>query len=161
MNTRESINQPLQQSAFMRDLTQMGNALRHATTRSLLLVDEFGKGTSSADGLSLLASAISYLDRNFDPPTATFVATHFRELSNERILTPSRNIAFQYMRVVAERASPDQDSIVFLFQLAPGAAPQSFGYNCARLAGLPEHVLNRIKEVRNDRLLFLLESGIR
>uniref|UniRef100_A0A0R0L9U5 DNA mismatch repair protein MSH5 n=2 Tax=Glycine max TaxID=3847 RepID=A0A0R0L9U5_SOYBN len=136
-----------EQSTFMIDLHQIGMMLRHATSRSLCLVDEFGKGTLTEDGIGLLAGTINHFVTTDEPPKV-FVCTHLMDLLHGHSLTKSEQIKFYTMSMLR----PDENSthiedIVFLYRLVPGRAHHSYGLHCALLAGVPEEIIKRAAAV--------------
>ncbi|XP_058072392.1 DNA mismatch repair protein MSH5 isoform X4 [Magnolia sinica] len=132
-----------EESTFMIDLHQVGKVLRQATSRSLCLLDEFGKGTLTEDGIGLLGGTINHF-ANCDNPPKVLVCTHLAEIFNESFLPKSENIKFHTMSVLR----PDQkcrnvEDIIFLYRLIPGHALLSYGLHCALLAGVPVEVIER------------------
>jgi len=159
ISTRESVSRP--QSAFMIDLQQMCLALSLATPRSLLLIDEFSKGTNAVDGAGLAAGVFAYLadlgDRGVAPKTVA--ATHFHEIFAGRgLLVPptipapaetaaTTSLAFAHMEVrVDERGgSHAREQIAYLYNLQPGRSSESFGAMCAALNGIGAEVVERAR----------------
>jgi DNA mismatch repair protein MutS len=129
------------QSTFMVEMMETSNILRHATSRSLILLDEIGRGTSTFDGVSIAWSVSEYLAR--DIQARTVFATHYHELNR---LAESIPGVCNYQVSVQET----QDGVVFLHKVVPGGADRSYGIEVARLAGLPGPVLERAKELLND-----------
>ncbi len=126
------------QSTFMVEMTEAANILNNATPRSLVVLDEIGRGTSTYDGVSLAWAITEYLHDRVG--CRALFATHYHELAQLGDKLPGlRN----YNVVVREW----QDEIVFLHKIAPGSADKSYGIHVARLAGVPEEVLGRAKEV--------------
>jgi DNA mismatch repair protein MutS len=126
------------QSTFMVEMNETANILNHATDRSLVLLDEIGRGTATFDGLSIAWSVAEYLAAEIR--SRTIFATHYHELNELASLQP--NIAnFQ----VTVKEMPDQ--IVFLHKVQPGGADKSYGIEAGRLAGLPPSVIARAKQV--------------
>jgi DNA mismatch repair protein MutS len=135
----------LGQSTFMVEMSEAANILRFATPRSLVVLDEIGRGTSTYDGLSLAQAIAEYLYH--ESRCKTLFATHFHELTRlARRLKGCRN----YRVAVRE----DRESIVFLHRIVPGGADRSYGIHVASLAGVPEPVLARART-----LLDKLERG--
>ncbi|XVE50681.1 hypothetical protein DITRI_Ditri01bG0182800 [Diplodiscus trichospermus] len=132
-----------EQSTFMIDLHQVGMMLRQATSRSLCLLDEFGKGTLTEDGIGLLGGTINHFV-SLDVPPKVLVCTHLTELFNESCLPKSEKINFYTMSVLRpDDNSTNVEDIIFLYRLVPGHAALSYGLHCALLAGVPEEVINR------------------
>ncbi len=126
-------------STFLAEMTETANILNNATTRSLVILDEVGRGTSTNDGLALAWAAVEYLHGDKLRPKTLF-ATHYHELTDITTLLPrARNFSF----AVKEQ----RDTVLFLRKLRPGAADKSYGIAVARLAGLPMSVIKRAEEV--------------
>lgn len=135
------------QSTFMIDLHLVGMMLRHATPRSLCLLDEFGKGTLTEDGIGLLGGAIDHF-ANYVHPPKVFVCTHMTELLSESFLPKSGKMKFYTMSILRPDESQNPvDDIVFLYRLVPGHALMSYGIHCARLAGVPQEVVERANSI--------------
>lgn len=125
-------------STFMVEMTEVARILEQATNRSLILIDEIGRGTSTYDGLSLAWSLVEHIHTQVQ--AKTFFATHFHEITAlENLLSGVRNL-----NVLVDKW---KEEIVFLHKLGPGACSQSYGVEVARLAGLPSKVLVRAKEI--------------
>ncbi|XP_059442632.1 DNA mismatch repair protein MSH5 isoform X1 [Corylus avellana] len=144
-----------EQSTFMIDLHQVGMMLRQATSRSLCLLDEFGKGTLTEDGIGLLGGTINHFVTCDDPPKV-LVCTHFAELFDKGCLLESEMIKFYTMSVLRpDNSSTNIDDIVFLYRLVPGHALLSYGLHCALLAGVPDEVIKRaafvLDAIENDK----------
>uniref|UniRef100_A0A803LY58 DNA mismatch repair protein MSH5 n=1 Tax=Chenopodium quinoa TaxID=63459 RepID=A0A803LY58_CHEQI len=136
-----------EQSTFMIDLQQVGLMLRQATSRSLCLLDEFGKGTLTEDGVGLLGGTVNYFAGNDDTPKV-FVCTHLTEIFHENLLPKSEKINFYTMSVLRpEESSMPSEDIVFLYRLVPGQAHLSYGLHCAMLAGISDDVVKRAAEI--------------
>ncbi|KAM4102880.1 hypothetical protein ACJW30_06G036000 [Castanea mollissima] len=132
-----------EQSTFMIDLHQVGMMLRHATSRSLCLLDEFGKGTLTEDGIGLLGGTINHFVTCDEPPKV-LVCTHLTELLDKSCLPKSEMLNFYTMSVLRpDNNSTDIEDIVFLYRLVPGHALLSYGLHCALLAGVLEEVIQR------------------
>lgn len=126
------------QSTFMVEMTEAANILNNATARSLVILDEIGRGTATYDGLSLAWAITEYL--HDVPGCRTLFATHYHELATLAERLPRLK---NYTVQVKELA----DEVIFLHKLAPGSAGKSYGLHVARLAGVPEPVLKRAAEV--------------
>ncbi|MEO0396296.1 MAG: DNA mismatch repair protein MutS [Cyanobacteria bacterium P01_A01_bin.137] len=126
------------QSTFMVEMNETANILNHATPKSLVLLDEIGRGTATFDGLSIAWAVAEYLAS--DIRARTIFATHYHELNELASLL--KNVAnFQ----VTVKEMPDQ--IIFLHQVQPGGADRSYGIEAGRLAGLPPSVIKRAQQV--------------
>jgi DNA mismatch repair protein MutS len=135
------------QSTFMVEMVETANILNHATQRSLLILDEIGRGTSTYDGLSIAWAVVEYLHNHPGRRARTLFATHYHELTEMSERLPAvRN----YNLGVVEEG----DRVVFLHQVVPGGADRSYGIHVAQLAGVPRPVIHRAEE-----LLAQLESG--
>jgi DNA mismatch repair protein MutS len=127
-------------STFMVEMNETANILNHATDRSLIVLDEIGRGTSTYDGLSIAWSVVEYLHRGESQGPRTLFATHYQELTQlEKHLPRLRNFS------VAVKEW--NDDIVFVRRVVPGAADRSYGIQVARLAGLPLAVIDRAKTI--------------
>ncbi|KAK3135181.1 hypothetical protein QOZ80_5BG0415540 [Eleusine coracana subsp. coracana] len=138
-----------EQSAFMIDLHQVGTMLRHATSRSLCLLDEFGKGTLTEDGIGLLGGTISHFV-NYDYPPKVLLSTHLTEIFTENFLPQSDHIKCCTMSVLNPDGQASNEDIIFLYRLVPGQALSSFGLHCAWLAGVPNEIIQRAASVLED-----------
>ena len=127
-------------STFMVEMTETANILNTATPRSLVLLDEVGRGTATFDGLSLAWAIAEYLHDNPQHAAKTLFATHYHEMTDLAKLLPGvRN----YQMAVKETGG----SIVFLRKVVEGTASKSYGIEVARLAGLPRLVVDRAREI--------------
>ncbi len=131
------------QSTFLVEMNEVANILRNATKNSLLILDEIGRGTSTFDGLSIAWSVIEYLSDPKIIGAKTLFATHYHELTElEGKLKNVKN----YCISVKE----DGDDIIFLRKIIRGGADRSYGIQVARLAGVPDAVIKRAKEICKD-----------
>ncbi|KAK6149277.1 hypothetical protein DH2020_016802 [Rehmannia glutinosa] len=136
-----------EQSTFMIDLQQVGMMLRHASSHSLCLVDEFGKGTLSEDGIGLLGGTINSF-ASCDNPPKVMLSTHLSEIFENGYLLESSKIKYYTMSVLSpDDKCTDVEDIVFLYRLVPGRARLSYGLHCALLAGVSEEVIKRAASV--------------
>ncbi|BAZ88255.1 DNA mismatch repair protein MutS [Dolichospermum compactum] len=144
------------QSTFMVEMNETANILNHATAKSLVLLDEIGRGTATFDGLSIAWAVAEYLA--VEIKSRTIFATHYHELNE--LATIISNVA-NYQVTVKEL--PDQ--IIFLHQVQPGGADKSYGIEAGRLAGLPPVVIQRAKQVmgqieKHSKIAMGLREGL-
>jgi len=137
------------QSTFMVEMVETANILHHATSRSLIVLDEIGRGTSTYDGLSIAWAVVEYIHNHPRLKAKTLFATHYHELVE---LASSLPHVRNYNVDVAEEG----DRVVFLHRIVPGGADRSYGIHVAQLAGLPRPVIRRAQELLRE-----LESGER
>lgn len=131
------------QSTFMVEMNEVANILNHATDKSLVILDEVGRGTSTFDGLSIAWAVTEHLHNSFGTGPKTLFATHYHELTDlEHSLGKLKN----YSVAVHKRGS----AIVFLRRIVPGGADQSYGIEVARLAGLPAEVIQRAEQILRE-----------
>jgi len=135
------------QSTFMVEMTEAANILHHATPRSLIVLDEIGRGTSTFDGISIAWAVAEYLHDHPETTAKTLFATHYHELID---LALTRERVKNFNIAVKEW----NDQIIFLRKIVQGGASHSYGIQVARLAGLPQPVIDRAREVLKN-----LESG--
>lgn len=126
------------QSTFMVEMMEANQALQNATAQSLILFDEIGRGTSTYDGMALAQSMIEYIEQNIH--AKTLFSTHYHELTD---------LADHHegIRNVHVEVHEENDDVTFLYRVSEGKADKSYGINVARLAKLPEPVLNRAKHI--------------
>ena len=124
-------------------MIEAANILHHATPRSLLVLDEIGRGTSTYDGLSIAWSVVEYIHNHPHLRARTLFATHYHELTQLAALLPGvRN----YNVAVSEA----EGKVVFLHKIIPGGADRSYGIHVAQLAGLPRPVIQRAGEILRE-----------
>ena len=128
------------QSTFMVEMVEVANILNNASPRSLLILDEVGRGTSTYDGISLAWAVVEYIHNHPRLQAKTLFATHYHELTELEDLLPRVK---NYNVAVAEQG----DQVVFLHQLRRGSADRSYGIHVAQLAGIPKPVLHRAEEI--------------
>ncbi|KAJ0601901.1 putative DNA mismatch repair protein MutS [Helianthus annuus] len=132
-----------EQSTFMIDLHQVGMMLRHATSRSLCLLDEFGKGTLTEDGIGLLGGTIDHFISMYAPPKV-LICTHLTQIFVDSHLSQSDKVKYYTMSVLRpDNSNEALEEIVFLYRLVPGHTLLSYGLHCALLAGVPQEVIKR------------------
>ena len=129
------------QSTFMVEMNEVANILHNATSKSLLILDEIGRGTSTYDGLSIAWAVVEHVAYNIG--AKTLFATHYHELTE---LEGQLKGVHNYCIAVQELG----EDIIFLRKIIPGGADQSYGIQVARLAGLPEEVLSRARTIVNS-----------
>ncbi|KDQ17450.1 hypothetical protein BOTBODRAFT_185628 [Botryobasidium botryosum FD-172 SS1] len=143
LQTQESVSKP--PSAFMSDLNQVSYILRNCTSRSLVLLDEFGKGTIPSDGAALLCGLLRYLHRHPSYPKV-IATTHFHDIFQERILSPT---LFNYLHLqVILPDAPGKEllpgtAVTYLYRVVPGLSVESHAAKCAVLYGLPSRIVKR------------------
>jgi DNA mismatch repair protein MutS len=130
------------QSTFMVEMQETANILHCATSRSLVILDEIGRGTATFDGLSLAWAVAEYLASNPKARPKTIFATHYHELTDLADALPS---VANFHVVVREW----KEDIVFLRKVVPGRSDRSYGIQVARLAGIPGTVVSRAREILN------------
>jgi DNA mismatch repair protein MutS len=130
------------ESTFLVEMNETANILNNATERSLVLLDEVGRGTSTFDGLSIAWALVEYLHEVPAVSARTLFATHYHELNE---------LAERYERVLnaSIQVQEHDGKVIFLRKLLPGGADHSYGIEVARMAGLPESVINRAREILN------------
>jgi DNA mismatch repair protein MutS len=126
------------QSTFMVEMSEVANILSHASERSLVLLDEVGRGTSTYDGISIARSVVEYIYRRVQ--ARTLFATHYHELTD---------LAAQYPAIanLATAVKEKGEDVVFLHKVIPGSVDHSYGIQVARLAGLPQSVIERSRAI--------------
>ena len=135
------------QSTFMVEMAEVASILKHATGRSLLILDEIGRGTSTYDGMAIARAVLEYAANSKKLGAKTLFATHYHELTTiEQELPNVKN----YNIAVKKRG----DQMIFLRKIVPGATDDSYGVEVAKLAGLPNAVINRAREILTE-----LENG--
>jgi DNA mismatch repair protein MutS len=128
------------QSTFMVEMLETANILNNATPRSLIILDEIGRGTSTFDGLSIAWAVAEFILDNKECHARTMFATHYHELTE---LAMTRRCVKNYNVAVREYG----EQIIFLRKIVPGAADKSYGIHVAKLAGLPAPVIARAREI--------------
>ena len=135
------------QSTFMMEMTETANILRNATSKSLVILDEIGRGTSTFDGISIAWAVAEFLHDSIEHKAKTLFATHYHEMTE---LSVTRSGVKNFNIAVREW----NEQVIFLRKIVPGGASHSYGIQVARLAGLPVSVIERSKEILRN-----LEKG--
>ncbi|NPA25985.1 MAG: DNA mismatch repair protein MutS, partial [Chloroflexi bacterium] len=128
------------QSTFMVEMVETAHILHHATPRSLVILDEIGRGTSTYDGLAIAWAIVEYIHNHPKLRSKTLFATHYHELTQLADLLPG-------VRNYHVAVSEEGDRVVFLHRILPGRADRSYGIHVAQLAGLPRAVIQRAQEI--------------
>jgi DNA mismatch repair protein MutS len=131
------------QSTFMVEMVETANILHHATPRSLIILDEIGRGTSTYDGLAIARAVVEYLHNNKRCGARTLFATHYHELVEVAQMLPR-------IRCMNVAVTEEGGKIVFLRKIVPGGADRSYGVHVAQLAGIPRPVIHRAEEILEE-----------
>ncbi len=131
------------QSTFMVEMVETANILHHATPRSLVILDEIGRGTSTYDGLAIARAIVEYLHNNKRCGAKTLFATHYHELVEVAQILPR-------VRACNVAVAEEGGHVVFLRKIVPGGADKSYGIHVAQLAGIPRQVVRRAEEVLEE-----------
>ncbi|XP_023245982.1 LOW QUALITY PROTEIN: probable DNA mismatch repair protein Msh6 [Copidosoma floridanum] len=133
------------QSTFLVELSETAAILQHATTHSLVLLDELGRGTSTYDGTAIAASVVDALTKK---KCRTLFSTHYHSLVED--FKDNTNVSSAHMACMVENEDEGEvteQNVTFLYKLSQGACPKSYGFNAARLAGIPAHITKRAQEI--------------
>ncbi|KGO51449.1 DNA mismatch repair protein MutS, core [Penicillium expansum] len=145
INTQESVSKI--QSTFMNDLQQISLCLKQVTNRSLVIIDEFGKGTNESDGIGLASGILDYL-LCLESPAKVIAATHFHEIFENNFLTLRPQLQLGHMEVqVCEETQEVEDQITYLYNFRPGRSNKSFGTICAAINGIDPAIVSRANEI--------------
>jgi DNA mismatch repair protein MutS len=131
----------LGRSTFMVEMVETANILRHVTPRSLVILDEIGRGTSTYDGMSIAWAVLEFLDLNVEERTKALFATHYHELTN---------LSLPQLVNLSMAVEESKNGIRFLHKVAEGPADRSYGVEVARLAGVPSLVVTRAQEILDE-----------
>jgi len=131
------------QSTFMVEMVETANILHHATPRSLVILDEIGRGTSTYDGLAIARAIVEYIHNNKRCGARTLFATHYHELVEVAQLLPR-------IRCMNVAVTEEAGKIIFLRKIVPGGADKSYGVHVAQLAGIPRPVIHRAQEILEE-----------
>lgn len=148
--TRETVSKP--HSAFMIDLQQVGIAINSCTARSLIVIDEFGKGTDTCDGAGLAAGVSHHLLTLGDQCPKVLAATHFHEILELGLFNDIPRLNFAHMQVRVDRkgkrkAGDHSSEITYLYELSAGRSNQSYGAQCAAMNGVPNMIVARARQI--------------
>ncbi|HCI79080.1 MAG TPA: DNA mismatch repair protein MutS, partial [Ktedonobacter sp.] len=128
---------------FMVEMVETANILHHATPRSLVILDEIGRGTSTYDGLAIARAIVEYLHNNKRCGARTLFATHYHELVEVAHLLPR-------VHCLNVAVTEENGNIIFLRKIVPGGADRSYGVHVAQLAGIPKPVIHRAEEILTE-----------
>jgi len=128
------------QSTFMVEMVETANILNHATSHSLLILDEIGRGTSTYDGVSIAWAVVEYIHNHPEKRAKTLFATHYHELTELPELLPG-------IRNYRVSVSESGGKVVFLYKINPGGADKSYGIHVAQIAGMPPTITQRAEEI--------------
>lgn len=146
ISTRESVSHS--ESAFAIDLKHVAQTLRHSTPKSLILIDEFGKGTNVDDGAGLLSALIDHFLSLGSETPRLLLATHFHELLEGGYLRMLKGLWLGHMEVRTDwEADQTEDQVTYLFKLTEGHSSSSFGGRCAALNGVPSSIVERAEAI--------------
>ncbi|KAI1365065.1 putative MSH5 protein [Xylaria arbuscula] len=146
ISTRESVARS--ESAFAIDLRQVAFTMNFATRRSLIIIDEFGKGTNSHDGAGLMTAAISHFTSLGNERPKLLVATHFHEIFDSEFLVECAELVFAHMKIHIDLDTPTtEDQVTYLYQFALGRSISSFGSRCAALNGVNQTIVDRAESI--------------
>ena len=146
ISTRETVSKS--QSAFMTDLQQISMALNLATSRSLLVIDEFGKGTNACDGAGLACGVFEYLLGLSRNRPKVLGATHYHEIFESGFLTPRQELQFGHMDVRIDLGAKEvENQVTYLYSFREGRSVASYGTCCAAINGVAPEVVHRAEEL--------------
>ncbi len=146
--TRESVSR--NESAFAIDLRQAAFSINFATRQSLILIDEFGKGTNANNGASLLRALLEHFRGRSKERPKVLAASHFHEIFQGGLVEEDSDLLFAHMNVHVDHEAQDpQDQVTYLFELVPGCSTSSFGTRCAAMNGVDGIVVNRAECISN------------
>ena len=146
ITTKETVSKA--QSAFMIDLQQISLVMKLATHRSLVIIDEFGKGTESKDGAGLACGVFEHFLRLGNARPKVLGATHYHEIFESNLLLPRPQLAFGHMEVCLDQDAEDiEDQITYLYSFRSGRKNSSFGSHCAAMNGVDPAIVSRSEEL--------------
>ncbi|XP_053568202.1 DNA mismatch repair protein Msh6 [Bombina bombina] len=129
------------ESTFFVELSETSSILQHATEHSLVLLDELGRGTATFDGTAIASAVVKELSENIK--CRTLFSTHYHSLVEDYTHVPSVRLGHMACMVENECEDPSQETITFLYKFIKGACPKSYGFNAARLANIPDDIIQR------------------
>lgn len=144
------------QSTFFVELAETAAMLAHATHRSLIALDELGRGTATLDGAAIAAAVLEQLAQ--ETRCCGLFATHYHQLAEQHAADPQ--VAIMHMGCDVSSGEDGGEEVTFLYKLTRGACPRSYGTNVAKLAGLPATVVSRAAEISASRTSCALGSAI-
>lgn len=140
------------QSTFLVELSEASIILKHATEKSLVLLDELGRGTSTYDGNAIAGAVVNYLSKKH---CRCLFSTHYHNLVDN--FQKDSNVALGHMACMVENEDDEdvtQETVTFLYKYIDGPASKSYAFGAAKLAGMPLDIIRRAHEVRNSRVIF-------
>ncbi|KAI1826467.1 putative MSH5 protein [Xylaria intraflava] len=144
--TRESVSRS--ESAFAIDLRQVAFTMNFATRQSLIIIDEFGKGTNNQDGAGLMAATINHFANLGGERPKLLVATHFHEIFDSGFVAESPELAVCHMEIHVDLdAATPEDQVTYLYQFVPGRSISSFGSRCAAINGVSQAIVDRAESI--------------
>nr|XP_056709679.1 DNA mismatch repair protein Msh6 isoform X2 [Euleptes europaea] len=129
------------ESTFFVELSETSSVLQHATEHSLVLMDELGRGTATFDGTAIASAVVKEISENIK--CRTMFSTHYHLLVEDYFHSPSVQLGHMACMVENETDDPSQETITFLYKFIKGACPKSYGFNAARLADIPEEIIQK------------------
>ncbi|PTB47965.1 hypothetical protein M431DRAFT_525746 [Trichoderma harzianum CBS 226.95] len=164
ISSRESVSST--GSTFALDLKQVSHAMKYATSRSLIILDEFGNGTTADDGVGMFTAMLDYFLSSAAQSPKVLAATHFYEIFANSYLNHHNQLALAHMEVKLDSNAVDaEDKVIYLFKLVEGYSSTSLGSQCARISGIPEIITDRAEVIgellsRNEDLTYNWSKGI-
>ncbi|KAF3077429.1 Exocyst complex protein EXO70 [Trichoderma lentiforme] len=164
ISSRESVSST--GSTFALDLKQVSHAMKYATSRSLIILDEFGNGTTADDGVGMFTAMLDYFLSSAAQSPKVLAATHFYEIFANGYLNHHSQLALAHMEVRIDTNAVDaEDKVIYLFKLVEGYSSTSLGSQCARISGIPEIITDRAEVIgellsRNKDLTYNWSKGI-
>ncbi|KKP07083.1 exocyst complex protein EXO70 [Trichoderma harzianum] len=149
ISSRESVSST--GSTFALDLKQVSHAMKYATSRSLIILDEFGNGTTADDGVGMFTAMLDYFLSSAAQSPKVLAATHFYEIFANGYLNHHSQLALAHMEVKLDSNAVDaEDKVIYLFKLVEGYSSTSLGSQCARISGIPEIITDRAEGIDEE-----------